>query len=155
MQKLISELKRLYVIEGQQYHDQDKSGESYFPAGPLSAAILAEHLEGTKTVALNLVSEAGMARAMVIDFDGVAHGKGKQHWEALASLAKEANSLDSLSSKLRRACLTTSLNDTYSPAVIKASASAFSLAGREMLIVGMPLVYIIHTIMQHYSYKIT
>jgi len=92
MQKLISELKRLYIQEGQQYHDQDKSGESYFPAGPLNAALLAEHLQGDKTVALNLVSEAGMVRAMVIDFDGVAHGKGQQHWDALASLANRMQS---------------------------------------------------------------
>lgn len=89
MQKLISELKRLYIQEGQQYHDQSKDGESYFPAGPLNAAILAEHLSGSKTVALNLVSEAGTVRAMVLDFDGVAHGKGQQHWEALASVANK------------------------------------------------------------------
>lgn len=89
MQKLISELLRLYILEGQQYHDQSKDGESYFPAGPLTPVVLAEHLGGTKTVALNLVSEAGLSRAMVLDFDGVAHGKGQLHWDKLAEVANK------------------------------------------------------------------
>jgi len=89
MQKLISELKRLYFYKGQIHHDQDKTGESYFPAGNLTPAILEEHLAGDKTIALNLVAEDGTCRAMVFDFDGVAHGKGKQHWERLADLANK------------------------------------------------------------------
>jgi len=89
MQKLISELKRLYFYKGQIHHDQDKTGESYFLAGNLTPAILEEHLAGDKTIALNLVAEDGTCRAMVFDFDGVAHGKGKQHWERLADLANK------------------------------------------------------------------
>ena len=87
MEKLISELQRLYFYKGQIHHDQDAKGESYFPAGPLTKSILETSLGGSKTVALNLVSEAGQARAMIFDFDGVAQGKGKEHWEALISLS--------------------------------------------------------------------
>jgi hypothetical protein len=72
MENLTQQIKRLYLLEGQQWHKQklDSSGEaSYYAEGPLTPGVLAKSFEGTETVALNLVSADGMARAMVIDFD--------------------------------------------------------------------------------------
>ena len=87
MTTLISdELRRLYFYEGQPHHVQAQTGESYYPAGLLTPSLLEEHLAGTQTLALNLVADDDTCRAMVIDFDGVAHGKGQQHWDALAAL---------------------------------------------------------------------
>lgn len=86
-EKLLSEIKRLYLLPGQQWHKQSADGESYYPAGALTPAILSKSFAGELTVALNLVSEAGLVRALVLDFDGVAHGKGAQHWQALVQLA--------------------------------------------------------------------
>lgn len=87
-EKLISEIQRLYLLKGQQYHEQSKDGESYFPEGPLTPAVLSKHLAGEKTIALNLVSEEGLTRALVFDFDGVAHNKGGEHWGKLCQLAQ-------------------------------------------------------------------
>lgn len=87
MDTLITELQRLYLLKGQQYHDQSKDGESYFPAGALTPALLSQHLKGEKTVALNLVNAEGLTRCMVLDFDGVAHGHGSEHWAALCKVA--------------------------------------------------------------------
>lgn len=83
--KLIAELQRLYFLPEQVWHEQ--KGDSYYPAGKLSTAILQQHLAGTKTAALNLVSAAGLTRTLVIDFDGVPHGKGEQHWDKLCEVA--------------------------------------------------------------------
>jgi hypothetical protein len=71
MNKLISELERLYFLDGQQWLSgiSDAGGEpAYHAAGVLTPAIVANSLAGEKDVALNLVSADGMARAMVVDF---------------------------------------------------------------------------------------
>ena len=82
---LISEIQRLFLLPEQVWHEQ--KGDSYYPAGKLSTAILQQHLTGNKTIALNLVSTAGLTRTLVIDFDGVPHGKGEQHWDKLCEVA--------------------------------------------------------------------
>lgn len=87
MQKLISELNRLYLLKGQQHHEPSGEGGNYSPAGELSPAILERHLRGEKTVALDLVTEDGLTRALVIDFQGAARGKGAEHWSKLCELA--------------------------------------------------------------------
>lgn len=87
MQKLISELTRLYLLKGQQYREQSKDGDAGIPAGDLSSAILEQHLRGEKTLSLDLVSEAGLTRALLIDFHGAAAGKGEEHWSKLCEVA--------------------------------------------------------------------
>lgn len=82
MQKLLSELTRLYLIDGQQYRESGKDG-----SGDLSQAILEQHLRGEKTIAIDLVTPAGLTRVVLIDFDGAAVGKGEQHWSALCEMA--------------------------------------------------------------------
>jgi len=87
MQKLISELSRLYLLEGQQHHEQGEDGNGYFPAGHLSRSILEQHLRGGKTIALDLVTGDGLTRALVIDFYGAADGRGEQQWSKLCEVA--------------------------------------------------------------------
>ena len=70
MQKLISELTRLYL-----------------PAGTLSPEVLARHVLGQTTVAINLTGEDGLTRAMVIPFDKMGDGEDAQHWSRLCALA--------------------------------------------------------------------
>lgn len=82
MQKLLSELKRLYLLDGQQYREPGKDG-----SGDLSQAILEQHLRGEKTIALDLATPGGLTRVVLIDFDGAAEGKGEQHWSALCEVA--------------------------------------------------------------------
>jgi len=82
MQKLLSELKRLYLIDGQQYRESGKDG-----SGDLSQAILEQHLRGEKTIALDLATPGGLTRVVLIAFDGAAEGKGEQYWSALCEVA--------------------------------------------------------------------
>jgi hypothetical protein len=70
MQKLISELTRLYL-----------------PAGSLAPQALAQHVLGQATLAIDLTSDAGLTRAMVIPFDKMADGDAAQHWSRLCALA--------------------------------------------------------------------
>lgn len=70
MQKLISELTRLYL-----------------PAGSLAPAALARQVQGQATVAIDLTSDAGLTRAMLIPFDKMADGDAAQHWSRLCALA--------------------------------------------------------------------
>ncbi|MGK5079861.1 hypothetical protein [Janthinobacterium sp. HLX7-2] len=83
MHKLISELKRLYLFdEQQQYLDADGSAQ------PLTPAVLARHVAGEQTVAARLVSDGGLARALVLEFGGKGGGRGgEQHWSALCTIA--------------------------------------------------------------------
>jgi hypothetical protein len=84
MQKLIAELTRLYLLEGQQY-----DGKAVTPA------LLEQHLRGHATIALPLVSGAGLTRAIVLHFNGALAGKGEQQWEALCAIANALqNQLD-------------------------------------------------------------
>ena len=84
MQKLIAELTRLYLLDGQQYQGQ-----------ALTPALLEQHLRGDITIALPLVSDAGLTRAIVLHFDGAQDGKGERQWEALCAIANALqNQLD-------------------------------------------------------------
>lgn len=80
MHKLIAELTRLYLLSGQRY---SHSG-GFAPApGYLAPAELERHVLGEQTLALNLLSEAGFTRTLVIDFKG----GGEQHWQTLCDVA--------------------------------------------------------------------
>lgn len=70
MQKLISELTRLYL-----------------PAGAVPAEALAEHMLGRTTLAINLTTDDGLSRAVVIPFRKVSGGDQAQHWSLLCSVA--------------------------------------------------------------------
>ena len=70
MQKLISELTRLYL-----------------PAGTLTPEVLAQHILGQTTVAINLTTDDGLTRAMVIAFDKTDDGEEAQHWSRLCAVA--------------------------------------------------------------------
>src|SRR5471032_940382 len=82
MQKLLSELRRLYLLDEQQYREPGKDG-----AGDLTPAILERHLRGEQTIALDLVTPDGLTRVLLIDFHGAAEGKGERHWSALCEVA--------------------------------------------------------------------
>eukprot|EP01133_Synstelium_polycarpum_P024490 gene24490-29375_t len=80
MHKLISALTRLYLFaEQQQYVDGDGGAQALTPA------VLARHLAGEQTVAVRLLSEHGLARALVLEFGG--KGGGEAHWSALCTIA--------------------------------------------------------------------
>jgi hypothetical protein len=70
MQKLISELTRLYL-----------------PPGGLSADALAQHLLGETTLAVDLTTADGLTRAMLIAFDKTVDGEDAQHWSRLCAVA--------------------------------------------------------------------
>ena len=76
MEKLIAELTRLYLFEGQPGND-----------GPVTPAMLDQQLRGAAALALPLVSTAGTVRTIVLHFDGARAGKGEQQWEALCGVA--------------------------------------------------------------------
>ena len=70
MQKLISELTRLYL-----------------PAGTSSPEVLAQHLLGQTTLAINLTTDDGLTRAMVIAFNKMGASGEAQHWSRLCAVA--------------------------------------------------------------------
>lgn len=70
MHKLISELIRLYL-----------------PAGPSWPEVLAPHMLGQTTLAVNLTTDDGLTRAMVIAFDKAGDGEDDQHWSRLCAVA--------------------------------------------------------------------
>jgi hypothetical protein len=70
MQKLISELTRLYL-----------------PAGSLSPEVLAQHMLGQTTLAVNLTTDSGLTRAMVIPFPKMGDSEDAQHWSRLCEVA--------------------------------------------------------------------
>jgi hypothetical protein len=70
MQKLISELTRLYL-----------------PAGTLSPEVLAQHMLGQTTLAINLTTDDGLTRAMVIAFQKMGGSEEGQHWSRLCAVA--------------------------------------------------------------------
>ena len=76
MHKLIAELNRLYLFDTQQ-QCQDADGG----AQALTPAVLARHLSGEHTVAARLVTDGGLARALVMEFGG--KGGGELHWSCL------------------------------------------------------------------------
>jgi hypothetical protein len=84
MQKLIAELTRLYLLDGQQYQ-----------GGALTPALLEQHLRGETTIALPLDSTSGLTRTIVLHFDGAQNGNGEQQWDALCAVANDLqNRLD-------------------------------------------------------------
>lgn len=70
MQKLISELTRLYC-----------------PSGALAPAVLAQNLLGKTTLALSLVTSGGQTSAIVIPFGSMADGDDTRHWTLLCEVA--------------------------------------------------------------------
>lgn len=83
MNKLISELQRLYFLPDQQWQRQSlfAAADLSTPAhGPLSEEALTTSLAGEATVLLTLVSPAATARAMVVSF------KRASAWEQVAKL---------------------------------------------------------------------
>ena len=69
MEKLISELIRLYL-----------------PAGTLSPELLAQRLLGKTSVAIDLTTDDGLTRAMVIPFHKMGHSHEAQHWNRLCEV---------------------------------------------------------------------
>ena len=83
MNKLISELQRLYFLHDQQWHSQrsDDSGKPSYPSeGRLTPDILASSLAGGGSLGLDLIGPDGSARAMVVNFAKPAD------WEQVANL---------------------------------------------------------------------
>jgi hypothetical protein len=70
MQKLISELARLYL-----------------PAGTPPPDGLAQHMLGQVTLAVELATADGLTRAMVIPFPKSGTGEDAQHWTRLCAVA--------------------------------------------------------------------
>jgi len=70
MQKLISELKRLYL-----------------PVRTLSPELLAQHMLGQITLSINLTTDDGLTRAMVIAFPKMGDREETQHWNLLCAVA--------------------------------------------------------------------
>jgi hypothetical protein len=68
MHKLISELRRLYLLNDQRYDDES----------------LGWHLSGETTLSVDLANAAGMTRALVIDFHKTPN---EQHWMRLCEVA--------------------------------------------------------------------
>ena len=80
MNKLFSELQRLYLLDDPQWQSQRSDGISCHPEGLLTPEIVAASLAGEKSVAFSLVSVDGLSRAMVIKFNQPGD------WERVASL---------------------------------------------------------------------
>lgn len=70
MQKLISELTRLYL-----------------PAGSLSPGLWEQHFLGQSGSGVGLVAPDGRTRAMAIPFDKLADSEEAQHWNQLCQVA--------------------------------------------------------------------
>ena len=70
MQKIISELTRLYL-----------------PAGGVSPHALARHVLGEITLAIDLATGDGLVRAIVIPFPAMTHGEPARHWTRLCATA--------------------------------------------------------------------
>jgi hypothetical protein len=68
MHKLISELRRLYLLNDQRYDDES----------------LERHLRGEATLAIDLANGSGTTRALVIDFPKAGD---EQHWTRLCDVA--------------------------------------------------------------------
>jgi hypothetical protein len=68
MHKLISELRRLYLLNDQRYDDES----------------LTWHLSGETTLSVDLANAAGLTRALVIDFHKAPN---EQHWTRLCEVA--------------------------------------------------------------------
>lgn len=70
MQKLISELSRLYL-----------------PAGTVATEALTQHILGQSTIETTLAGADGRVRAMLIPFDKTSGSEPAQHWTRLCAVA--------------------------------------------------------------------
>lgn len=82
MQRLISELTRLYLTDDQRFREQPGVTSSQ-----LTNSIFEQHLLGVRTIALELETGQQMMRALVLDFDTADAGEGEQHWRDLCTIA--------------------------------------------------------------------
>ncbi|MBL8429446.1 MAG: hypothetical protein JNJ95_06075 [Dechloromonas sp.] len=83
MNRLITELSRLYFLPGQEWQswrDSDNGKRIYVEEGVLTTEVLAERLITESNVGLVLVSPSGMVRALVIGFENGGD------WEQVAAL---------------------------------------------------------------------
>lgn len=83
MDKLIQALQRLYFLDAQQWHSRqsDAGGRPVFAAqGLLTPELVARSLHGETAIALDLLSQDGGVRAIVVDFASAGD------WEAVARL---------------------------------------------------------------------
>lgn len=87
MHKLISELTRLYLQDGQQCHQLGVNGRAPSPAQALTPALLEQHLRGESTIVLDLVGAAKTVRAMVMDFEAMSETVRLQQWSDLCHVA--------------------------------------------------------------------
>lgn len=93
-ENLLSEILRLFSLPGGQRYLVQTPESEFKPSGGTSYETLltlktedmAAHLRGEKTVALSLVNPASLARVMVLDFDGHAHGHGERDWSIIRNL---------------------------------------------------------------------
>lgn len=86
MDKLILELTRLYLLDGQRCRD---SGGDDAADVALTPALLLRHVAGERTLAFDLVSPAGEVRALLIAFRGASEARRAAHWDALCALAND------------------------------------------------------------------
>ena len=91
MERLLSEIRRLFILPGgQPYHVQNRDGD--YPPPPrdwpavLTAPILEKHLAGTATMALNVINAEGLCRVLMLDFDGTQHGHAARDWRLLRTI---------------------------------------------------------------------
>ena len=75
MHKLITELARLYLADGQ----QDSDGQAVTPE------MLARQVAGGPAISARLVDNAGRTRTLVLEFGG--KGGGEKHWSDLCAIA--------------------------------------------------------------------
>ena len=75
MQKLIAQLRRLYLLED-----------------GVPPEVLKQHLSGETTVPVSLVAANGTTRAIVIPFDKLTEGDEAQHWTVLCTVANALQS---------------------------------------------------------------
>ncbi|MGK5023368.1 hypothetical protein [Janthinobacterium sp. RB2R34] len=75
MHKLITELARLYLADGQ----QDSDGQ------PVTPDMLARQVAGGPAISARLVDDAGRTRTLVLEFGG--KGGGEKHWSDLCAIA--------------------------------------------------------------------
>lgn len=80
MNKLLTELQRLYFLQDPQWHIQQAGGAPFCTEGALTPEIVADSLAGEKNLVFNLVGADGLARAMVIKFNRPGD------WERVANL---------------------------------------------------------------------
>lgn len=90
MQKLMAQLRRLYLLKEQRYREVDTQAATRAnppAAPPLTDAILERHLRGEQTVAIDLVDGNGATRAMLVEFRGPAGTAGSPHWDTVCEAA--------------------------------------------------------------------